>query len=327
MDINARQIDALDFNYLDQSETYQYSVDQLSRAKASMALMAKLGNEVGAWEQATQAFDTAYRKVTTVGQTQTVETLDKERDSLYSGLIGTVNNATKSPIAAQKAAATALLEPIKRYDVKTSGEYQQQTMRVEQFCQDLLASYASQLTTLGLTAWVEALQAKNTEFQEAMRARTDEQADYVKGELTQLRQQIIVSYRAFRKLANVVFIYEGDTAYATTIDQMNAEVRHYKQIIARKGGPGATSSEASPNNSQGGQASPDPSQGGGNGGQQTGGDNNQGSGTGTGTIDTGGGSTGGGTTGGDNGGSTGGGDNGGGTGSIVIDNPENDGGD
>ena len=48
MDINARQIDALDFNYLDQSETYQYSVDQLSRAKASTALMAKLGNEVGA---------------------------------------------------------------------------------------------------------------------------------------------------------------------------------------------------------------------------------------------------------------------------------------
>ena len=213
MDINARQIDALDFNYLDQSETYQYSVDQLSRAKASTALMAKLGNEVGAWEQATQAFDTAYRKVTTVGQTQTVETLDNERDSLYSGLIGTVNNATKSPIAAQKAAATALLEPIKRYDVKTSGEYQQQTMRVEQFCQDLLASYASQLTTLGLTAWVEALQAKNQEFQEAMRARTDEQADYVKGELTQLRQQIIVSYRAFRKLAN------GDTYYTCITDE------------------------------------------------------------------------------------------------------------
>ena len=284
--------------------------------------MAKLGNEVGAWEQATQAFDTAYRKVTTVGQTQTVETLDKERDSLYSGLIGTVNNATKSPIAAQKAAATALLEPIKRYDVKTSGEYQQQTMRVEQFCQDLLASYASQLTTLGLTAWVEALQAKNTEFQEAMRARTDEQADYVKGELTQLRQQIIVSYRAFRKLANVVFIYEGDTAYATTIDQMNAEVRHYKQIIARKGGPGATSSEASPNPSQG-TASPDPSQGG-----ENGGGDNQGGGTGTIDVTGGGGSSptpdGGGTASPDpsQGGGTGGTNTGGGS-----DNPENDGGD
>jgi len=323
MDINARQIGYLEFNYLDQSEVYQYSVDQLSRAKACAPLMAKLGSEVGAWELAAQAFDTAYRKSTTAGQTKTVEGLDKERDSLYNGLTGTINNATKSPIAAQKAAATELQEPIKRYDVKTTGEYQQQTMRVGQFCQDLLANFAAQLTTLGLTAWVEALQAKNTEFQEAMNVRTDEQAGYVKSELTQLKLQLIAAYRDFRKLANVIFIYEGDGAYATTIDQMNAEVRHYKQIIARKGGPSAASSDSG----QG--ASPNPSQGGENGGQQTGGDSNQGGGTGTiDTGDTGGGSTGGGTTGGDNGGSTGGGDNGGGgTGSIVIDNPENDGGD
>ncbi|MBR5393558.1 MAG: hypothetical protein IK144_00580 [Bacteroidaceae bacterium] len=269
MDINARQIGYLEFNYLDQSETYQYSVDQLSRVKACAPLMAKLGNEVGVWETATQTFDTAYRKSSTEAQTKTLKTIDDERDSLYSGLVGTINNATKSPIAAQATAATDLLEPIKRYDVKTGGEYQQETMRIDQFCQDLLANYTSQLTTLGLTEWTQALQAKNLEFQEAMRARTDDQAGFVKSELSQLRQQMIAAFNAFRKLANVIFIYEGDTAYATTIDQMNAEVRHYKQIIARKGGGSSSSSSgsggtASPDPSQGGTASPDPSQGGGN---------------------------------------------------------------
>ena len=259
MNINAKQIEALDFNYLDQAETYQYMVDQLARAKASTPLMTKLGTEIGAWESSMQAFDVAFRRATTAGQTKVVETLDEERDTLYTGLNGTVNNATKSPIAGQKAAATELLEPFKRYDVKTGGEYQQETMRLDQLCQDLLTNYSSQLTALGITAWVEALQSKNQEFQAAMIARTNEQAGYVKSELTQLRQQMIVAYRAVVKLGNVVFIYEGDSAYATTIDQMNAEVRHYKQIIARKGGSSGSS------NSSGG-TTPTPSQGGDNGG-------------------------------------------------------------
>ena len=321
MDINARQIGYLEFNYLDQSETYQYSVDQLSRVKACAPLMTKLGNEVGVWETATQTFDTAYRKSSTEAQTKTLKTIDDERDSLYSGLVGTINNATKSPIAAQATAATDLLEPIKRYDVKTGGEYQQETMRIDQFCQDLLANYTSQLTTLGLTEWTQALQAKNLEFQEAMRARTDDQAGFVKSELSQLRQQMIAAYNVFRKLANVIFIYEGDTAYATTIDQMNAEVRHYKQIIARKGGGSSSSSSgsgswtASPDPSQGGTASPDPSQGGGNEGSGTGNSGNSGES---------GGSTGG-NEGGDNpgtGGDSGGGDDNGGDNNGPIGDAE-----
>ncbi|MBR0036514.1 MAG: hypothetical protein IJP70_02610 [Bacteroidales bacterium] len=242
MNINARQIEALDFNYLNQAETYQYNADQLARVKSSAAIMAKLQAEVAAWEASMQTFDVTYRKATTAGQTKVVENRDAERDKIYSGFVGTVNNALKSPIEAQQQAATTLQEPIKRYAISTGAEYQEQTMRTEQICQELLANYAPQLTALGLTAWVEALQAKNRDFKAAMTQRTNEQAGFVKSELANLRLQIISCYRAFVKLMNVVLIYEGDTAYASVIDQLNAEVRHYKQIIARKGGPVSASS-------------------------------------------------------------------------------------
>lgn len=299
MDINARQIDALDFNYLDQSETYQYSVDQLARAKACQPLMDKVGNEINAWEAATQAFDQAYRKASTSAQTKSLQTLDSERDSYYNGFTGTVSNAVKSPVQAQREAAQQLLEPIKRYGVNTSGEYQQQTMRLSQICQDLLENFSTQLAALGLTAWVEALQAKNLEFQQAMTARTNDQAGYVKSELTVLRNNLIAAYRNFVKLANVVFIYEGDTAYATTIDQMNAEVRHYKQIIARKGG----------STSDGGDTpTPTPDGGGSGSGSEQGGGSGEGSGSGSGE---GGGEQGGGEQGGS------GSDQGGGVGTIT----------
>lgn len=243
MDINARQLDALDFNYLDQSETYQYNENQLVRAKGSAAIVAKLQEFITPWEQAKQRFDDRYRQMTTAGQTKTNETLDSERDTLTTGFSGTVRNAKKSPIPGQAEAAGVLEEVINRYGIRTDGEYEQQTMRTEQMCTDLLTNYQAQLTTLGLTAWVEALQAKNQEFNAAMTARTNSQAGYVKNELTQLRQQLITAYRNFVKMLNVVLIYEGDTAYADAVDQMNAEVRHYKQIIARKGGKVSAGSE------------------------------------------------------------------------------------
>ncbi len=236
MDINARQLAALDFNYLDQSETYQYNENQLARAKGCAPIVAKLQEFITPWEQAKQRFDESYRKMTTAGQTKTNETLDGERDKLTSGFSGTVSNAKKSPLPGQAEAATVLEEVIKRYDIKTDGELEQQTMKTSQMCTDLLTNYQAQLTTLGLTAWVEALQAKNEEFNAAMTARTNSQAGYIKSELSQLRQQLITAYRNFAKMLNVVLIYEGDTAYADAVDQMNAEVRHYKQIIARKGG-------------------------------------------------------------------------------------------
>lgn len=58
MDINARQIDSLDFNYLSQAETYHYSTEQLARAKSSSAIMAKLSAEVGAWDLYLRTFTT-----------------------------------------------------------------------------------------------------------------------------------------------------------------------------------------------------------------------------------------------------------------------------
>ena len=276
MDINARQIDALDFNYLDQQDTYQYSIDQLARVKSNQAIMAKLSAEVTAWENATVAFNEAYRKVSTAQQTKAVEKLDGERDSLYNGFTGTVSNALKSPIPGQQEAAEGLMEPIKRYKVNSGGEYQSQTMRTDQLCTDLLENFATQLATLNLTAWVEALQAKNQEFNEAMFARTNAQAGYIPAELTQLRQQMIVGYRKFVKLMNVVLIYEGDTAYAETIDQLNAEVLHYKRIIARK------SPSSSSQSGQGGGSS----QEGGSqqGGSQQGGSEEGGSGDDSGTT-------------------------------------------
>ena len=243
MDLNARQLDNLDFSYLDQSEVYQYNENQLVRAKGNAAIVAKLQEFITPWEQAKQRFDDRYRQMTTAGQTKTNETLDNERDKLTTGFNGTVSNAKKSPLPGQAEAAEVLEEVIKRYDIKTEGEYEQQTMKTSQMCTDLLTNYQAQLTTLGLTAWVEALQAKNEEFNAAMTARTNSQAGYVKGELGQLRQQLIVSYRNFVKMLNAVLLYEGDTAYADTVDQMNAEVRHYKQIIARKGGKVSAGSE------------------------------------------------------------------------------------
>ena len=51
MDLNARQLENLDFSYLDQAEVYQYNENQLVRAKGNAAIAAKLQEFITPWER------------------------------------------------------------------------------------------------------------------------------------------------------------------------------------------------------------------------------------------------------------------------------------
>lgn len=236
MNANARQLGLLAFKHLTQAQVYQYMEDQLKRTVAEEAVMEKAQPYVTAWNTAKANFDEAYRRQTTKGQTAVLEDLDKERDPMYSGLHQSILQALKSPIEAQRTAAEQLAEPFDRYKVQTTAEYDEETMRIGQLCQELMGSarLTKALQTLGLKEWAEALQAKNQEFQKALNDRTDAQADYVLGELTELKNALIEAYYNFRMVINAVSIYEGDEAYADYLDRMNAEVQRYKQIIERK---------------------------------------------------------------------------------------------
>ena len=332
--------ESIQFNYLPTSASFQFLKDQETRLLASAKVVQVLQPELSALHTALAFFDSELKRSAKNLKTDDVDEADKAMDNAYTGFKETARcMALYPPTAEIGSALKRVNQKVKDYKIDTTTDMNAEMALIANLLTDLEGTLASDIALLGLSAWVTRLRSTYETLHTLVFERTNENALTAPRQLSQARLSAEDAYRKLLQMLNAHILIEGDAEYRDCVLLLNGEVTHYNQtIIARRKPAGSGSSSgssshgqaASPDPSQGGQASPDPSQGGENGGQQTGGDNNQGGGTGT--IDTGGtggGSTGGGTTGGDNGGSTGGGDNGGGggTGSIVIDNPENDGGD
>ena len=322
MNPNALQFISIDVTRMDQMTllSFLHMIDNHGQADATM--QAKMGQFWTDFHAAFNAYDLVINPERTSIFTAELKKKDEDRDSALGAYHEAILGLQRHPVEAKRMAAKKLLINYDSFNPDRSLEYMKETETIHQMVKEIenQPELTAAVTLLGLGDYKDDLKQKNDDFATTMATRTGTTEGQTKGAVAAARAAAEAKYQLFRQMLNVASIYEGDADYRSFILKANAEVEHYRTILARKGistGGGSSTGQ--------GQASPDPSQGGENGGQQTGGDNNQGGGTGT--IDTGG--TGGGTTGGDNGGSTGGGDNGGGggTGSIVIDNPENDGGD
>ena len=116
------------------------------------------------------------------------------------------------------------------------------------------------VTLLALSDYLDDLKQKNQAFATLMASRTAATEGQVKGAVAEARADLEAKYQLFRKLLNVASIYEGDTDYRPFILSVNAEIEHYKQILARKG---VSTGSGSSGSGSGGTASPDPGTGGG----------------------------------------------------------------
>ena len=149
------------------------------------------------------------------------------------------------------------------------------------------------------------MQLKNEAFLAKMNERTEEQSGMQKGIVRDTRLQAEEAFRNLVKVINAMAIceYPAGLDFNAPIDRLNAEIEHYRQILARK----AVSTGSNTNGGQqsGGQSSGDNGQqsggqqGGDNGGQQGGENSGQQGGDNSGQQ--------GGDNGGDNGGQQGGG--------------------
>ena len=85
--------------------------------------------------------------------------------------------------------------------------------------------------TVGFTAWREYIAETTASLMEAMNSRTDEQSRVQVGLVKETRLATEAAYRDLVGKVNVVAAYEGDAAYATFIDHMNALIDRQKAIL------------------------------------------------------------------------------------------------
>ena len=283
-------------------------------------LTGSMGPVWTAFTAAYSAFDTAYSQARRWQQTADLEELDKQRDAALSAYLQALKAMTLSPNQTKQTAAKLLQFIRDKYSLNSADEYMKETTAISQMVQEMEASTEAQtaLTTTGLDDWYVDLKQKNEAFLAKMNERTEAQAGQQKGIVREKRLLCEAAYRNVVKLINAMAICEVPAGYAFggIIDLLNAEIEHYRQILAWKGVSTGTNSGGSDDSGSGDSGSGTGTGDGGGSGTGTG----DGEGSGTGTGDGGGSGTG---TGDGGGSGTGTGDGGGsGSGGGSSDEPE-----
>ena len=305
MNINAKQVNGIDIhNKMDITTVLGFFTQIKSIIVANTTLATALAAVWTAFLNALDAFDNAYAQTRKWMQTEDLDELDKGRDGSLRGFDNATNALVASPNTEKAAAAKRVKFVRDKYPLNASDEYMKETTGIDQMVQEMETSCMADLTLLGLDEWLADLKAKNEAFLAKMNERTEEQSGMQKGIVRDTRLQAEAAYRDVVKLINAMAICEVPAGldFNAPIDRLNAEIEHYKQIIARKGGgSGSSSSNQSNQSNQNNQNNSENSENSENSGENNGGDSG----------DNGGGlpPSGGGETGGDD---NGGGDNGGG---------------
>jgi len=255
MNINARQLTLFDVTRMDVTTALGFFGQIKAQLDTNATLTATMAGVWTAYAAALQAYDDAYAQARRWEQTEDISALDTQRDMALSAYLNALKAMTASPNAQKQQAAKQLMFIREKYSLSASDEYMKETTAIRQMVQEMDASAEAQaaLATTGLDDWFVDLKQKNEDFLAKMNERTDAQAGLQKGVVREARLACEAAYRNVVKLVNALSIVEVPAGldYAPVIDRLNAEIEHYRQILARKGVTTGTSSGGSSSNGGG----------------------------------------------------------------------------
>ena len=256
MNINAKQMTSIDVTRMDITTALGFFFQMRQLIAANAALQGAMGTVWTTFTQAYDAFDDAYAQARKWAQTEDITVLDTSRDQALSGFNGALKSMQSSPNATKQTGAKYLMFIREKYTLNASDEYMKETTAISQMIQEMETDEqaAQALVTTGLIDWFQDLKAKNAAFLQKMNERTEAQAGQQKGIVREKRLLAEAAYKNVVKLLNAAAIMEqpADLDYNPVIDRLNAEVEHYRQILARKGTSTGTNSGGDGGSSDGG---------------------------------------------------------------------------
>ena len=239
MNINAKQMTEIATSRMDITTVLGYFGQIKGIVNGNSALVGALSTVWTTFTQAENAFDEAYAQTRKWAQTEEIEGLDTSRDQALSAFNNALKAMTASPNAQKQAGAKLLMNIREKYTLNASDEYMKETTAIAQMIQEMEENVQADqaLTTTGLIDWFQDLKQKNQAFLQKMNERTAEQAGQQKGIVREKRLDAEAAYRDLVKLINAAAIMEMPEGldWNSPIDRLNAEIDHYKNILARKG--------------------------------------------------------------------------------------------
>ena len=229
-----KQIEAIKLKDMKSGAHFLFITDTVGLATADAKVKTKVTAELTALQTALKAEDDALALSKANLLSGEIKTLDTERDKHYKALRKAIKFFLSHPDAEQVKAAQRLERLLKDYNIDPKMQLDRETGLLLNLISDLETKSAADVTALALTPVVQAMKQANDKLREVTRARANDRAVQIVGQLKQAQHASDEAYRTLVQKVNALAVVEGEADYADFISKMNEQVKHYKQEVLPK---------------------------------------------------------------------------------------------
>lgn len=241
-----KEINDINIQRMNNGAHFTFVSNILTRAEADTTVKAKASELVSNFKAAVAAEDEALKISQKSLLTDDIAKADSDRDALYAGYKKAVEGFLAIPVEDMSQAAKVLSQHIKDYKINTAEQLDKETGLLVNFISDLESKYSSQVSTLGLAAFVTNMKDANERVRTLTLQRTNEKMGVTVGALKTARTASDNAYRALVKMVNALALVFDEKDYTAFIDYVNTEITHYKrEVIGQKTTASTTSSSSS----------------------------------------------------------------------------------
>ena len=236
-----KEINGIDLAHMKSGAHFLFITDTVGLATADAKVKTKVTAELTALQTALKAEDDALALSKANLLSGEIKTLDAERDKHYKALRKAIKFFLSHPDAELVKAAQRLERLLKDYNIDPKMQLDRETGLLLNLISDLETKSAADVTALALTPVVQAMKQANDKLREVTRARANDRAVQIVGQLKQAQHASDEAYRTLVQKVNALAVVEGEVDYADFISKMNEQVKHYKQEVlpkAKKKGDG-----------------------------------------------------------------------------------------
>ena len=229
-----KEINGIDLAHMKSGAHFLFITDTVGLATADAKVKTKVTAELTALQTALKAEDDALALSKANLLSKEIKAIDAERDKHYKALRKAITFFLNHPDAELVKAAARLEQLLKDYNINPAMQLDRETGLLLNLISDLETKSAADVTALALTPVVQAMKQANDKLREVTRARANDRAVQIVGQLKQAQHASDEAYRTLVQKVNALAVVEGEADYADFISKMNEQVKHYKQEVLPK---------------------------------------------------------------------------------------------
>ena len=229
-----KQIEAIKLKDMKSGSHFLFITDAVGLTTADAKVKTKVTAELTALQTALKAEDDALALSKANLLSKEIKAIDAERDKHYKALRKAIKFFLNHPDAELVKAAQRLEQLLKDYNIDPKMQLDRETGLLLNLIGDLETKSAADVTALALTPVVQAMKQANDKLREVTRARANDRAVQIVGQLRQAQHASDEAYRTLVQKVNALAVVEGEADYADFISKMNEQVKHYKQEVLPK---------------------------------------------------------------------------------------------